>query len=87
MTPREFIALKRVWATREAAFHNAHFRPADDVPYLPEDFISPEARVERKAKALRDKADVMMERQKLDMMQAGEGDGVPLMFREIGRTN
>ncbi len=87
MTPREFIALKRVWAVREAAFHNAHFRPADDVPFLPEDFISPAARVERKAKMLRDKADVMMEQQKIDKMHAGEADGVPIMFREIGRVN
>jgi hypothetical protein len=87
MTPREYLALKRVWATKEAVFHNAHFRPADDVPFLPEDFITPEARVERKAKALREKADVMIERQKLDMMKPGEDESVPLMFREIGKVN
>jgi hypothetical protein len=87
MTPREFIALKRVWATKEAQFHNAHFRPADDVPFLPEDFITPTARVERQAKALREKADVMMERSRLDMMRKGDDSGVPLMFREIGKVN
>lgn len=87
MTPREYLALKQVWAVREAAFHNAHFRPADDVPFLPEDFITPEARVERKAKQLREKADVMIERQKLDMMQAGASDGVSDLFKEIGKVN
>jgi len=87
MTPREYLALKQVWAVREAAFHNAHFRPADDVPFLPEDFITPEARVERKAKQLREKADVMIERQKLDMMQAGTSDGVSDLFKEIGKVN
>ncbi len=87
MTPREFLALKRVWATREAAFHNAHFRPADDTPFLPEDFITPEARIERKAQMLREKADVMIERQKIDMMTTGERGGVPESFLEIGRVN
>ncbi len=85
MTPREFFALKRVWGSREAAFHNAHFH--DDIPFIAEDFVSPSARTERKAQALRDKADVMMERQKLDMMQAGEGDNVLDLFKEIGRVN
>jgi len=87
MTPREYIALKMVWAGKEASFHNAHFRPADDVPFLPEDFINPEARVARKAAALREKADVMMERSRLDMMRKGDDGGVPLMFREIGKVN
>jgi hypothetical protein len=87
MTPREFIALKRVWATREAAFHNAHFRGADDVPFLPEDFITPEARLERKAKQLREKAEVMAENARLGLMKTGDDGGVPLMFREIGTVN
>ncbi len=88
MTPREFLALKRVWAMREASFHNAHFRSADDVPFLPEDFISPEARVVRKAKLMREKADVMMERQRLDMMKTGDKpSSVPEAFMIIGRPN
>ncbi len=87
MTPREYIALKHVWAVREAAFHNAHFRPADDVPFLPIDFITPSARVERKAEMLRAKADVMMEQNKIDRMHSGEGDGVLDLFKEIGRVN
>jgi hypothetical protein len=87
MTPREYFALKFVWAGKEASFHNAHFRPADDVPFLAEDFINPEARVARKAAALREKADVMMERSRLEMMKKGTDDGVPLMFREIGKVN
>ncbi len=87
MTPREFFALKRVWAQKEASFHNAHFRSSDDVAFIAEDFINPEARTERKAKALRDKADVLMERQRIDMMKPDDGDGVPLMFREIGKVN
>ncbi len=86
MTPMEYLALKRVWATKEASFHNAHFKP-DDVPFIAEDFINPESRVERRAKSLRDKADVLMERQKIDMMKPDDGDGVPLMFREIGKVN
>ena len=36
---------------------------------------------------LRDKADVMMERQKIDMMTASEKGGVPEAFLEIGRVN
>lgn len=84
MTPREYIALKRVWAMREASFHNAHFRPADDVPFIAEDFINPHGRVERKAAAMREKADVMLERSRLELMKKGADDGVPLMFREIG---
>ncbi len=88
MTPREFIALKKVWATKEAQFHNAHFRPADDVPFLPEDFITPEARVLRKAKLMREKSDVMIERQRLDMMQKGKlSGGVPEAFMVIGKVN
>ncbi len=87
MTPREFIALKRVWATQQAAFHNAHFRAADDVPFLPEDFITPEARLERKAKQLREKAEVMAETARLGLMRAGDDSSVPLMFREIGTVN
>ena len=87
MTPREYIALKTVWATREAAFHNAHFRPADDVPFLPDDFIHPHRRVERKAQMMREKADVMLERSRLEMMGRGNGDGVPEMFRVIGKVN
>ena len=87
MTPREYLALKMVWAGKEASFHNAHFRPADDVPFLPEDFINPRARIERKAQALREKADVMMERSRLELMKKGADDGVPLMFREIGKVN
>ncbi len=88
MTPREFIALKKVWATKEAQFHNAHFRPADDVPFLPEDFITPEARVLRKAKLMREKSDVMIERQRLDMMKKGtEAGGVPEAFMVIGKVN
>ncbi len=83
MTPREFLALKRVWATKEAAFHNAHFRAADDVPFLPEDFITPEARVERKAKLLREKADVMLESSRLGMMKPGDDTGVPQWAKEI----
>ncbi len=88
MTPREYLALKRVWATKEASFHNAHFRPADDVPFLPEDFINPNARIVRKAKMMREKADTMMEKQKLDMMRTGDNpDNVPEMFKVIGKVN
>jgi hypothetical protein len=86
MTPREFFMLKRVWAMKEASFHNAHFR-SDDVPFTADDFMDSHSRVERKAKALRDKADVLMERQRMDMMKPESGDGVPLMFREIGKVN
>lgn len=86
MTPREYLALKRVWAEKEASFHNAHFR-AEDVPFIAEDFITPHGRVERKAKAMRDKADVMMERSRLELMKKDADDGVPLMFREIGKVN
>jgi|KBSSwiStaDraftv2_1062776.scaffolds.fasta_scaffold41152_2 hypothetical protein len=87
MTPREYLALKMVWAGKEASFHNAHFRPADDVPFLPEDFINPHARIERKAQALREKADVMMERSRLEMMQKGGAGGVPEAFLVIGKVN
>ena len=88
MTPREFIALKRVWAAKEASFHNAHFRPADDVPYLPEDFITPTARVTRKATMMREKADTMMEKQRVQMMKKGSAAaGVPEAFLVIGRPN
>jgi hypothetical protein len=87
MTPREYLALKLVWASKEASFHNAHFRSSDDVPFLPEDFITPESRVARKAQALREKADTMMERSRLELMKKGDESNVPLMFREIGPVN
>ncbi len=87
MTPREYIALKRVWATNQAAFHNAHFRAADDTPFLPEDFITPEARTLRKAKMLQDKAAAMVERTRLDMMRPGEqSGGVPQAFLEMPKV-
>jgi hypothetical protein len=86
MTPREFFALKRVWAAKEASFHNAHFK-SDEVPFIADDFVNPQSRIERRAKALRDKSDVLLERQRMDMMKPDEGDGVPLMFREIGKVN
>jgi hypothetical protein len=87
MTPREYFALKMVWAEKEASFHNAHFRAAEDVQYLPEDFINPERRVARKAQAMREKADTMMERSRLELMKKGDDNDVPLMFREIGPVN
>ena len=87
MTSREYLALKMVWAGKEASFHNAHFRPADDVPFLPEDFINPHARIERKAQALREKADVMMERSRLEMMQKDGAGSVPEAFLVIGKVN
>ncbi len=88
MTPREYLALKRVWAAKEAAFHNAHFRPADDVPFIPEDFITPQARVTRKATMMREKADTMLEKQKLDLMKKGsDAGGVPEAFLVIGKVN
>ncbi len=88
MTPREYLALKHVWAMKEAAFHNAHFRSADDVPFIPEDFITPSARIGRKAKMLRDKADTMMEQQRMQMMRKGSGaGGVPEAFLVIGKVN
>ncbi len=88
MTPREYLALKHVWATKEASFHNAHFRTADDTPFLPEDFITPSARVIRKAKTMRDKADTMMEKQRVQMMKKGSGaGGVPEAFLVIGKVN
>ena len=83
MTPREFLALKKVWATEQAAFHNAHFRPADDTPFLPEDFITPEARTLRRAQMLRDKAAVMAESSRLSMMRVGDDDGVPQAFKDM----
>ncbi len=86
MTPREFIALKRVWATNQAAFHNAHFRSADDTPFLPEDFITPEARTMRKAKLLQEKAGAMLESSRLGMMRAGENSGVPQAFLEMPKV-
>jgi hypothetical protein len=87
MTPREFLALKMVWAQKEANFHNAHFRPSDDVPFLPEDFINPNARVERKAKAMKDKAEVMLEQSRMELLQRGSTAGVPEAFVVIGKVN
>ncbi len=88
MTPREYLALKHVWAMKEAAFHNAHFRSSDDVAFIPEDFITPQARVGRKAKMLRDKADTMMEQQRMQMMKKGSvAGGVPEAFLVIGKVN
>ena len=47
-----------------------------------------EARVMRKAKLLREKADVLLERQRLDMMKKGAvAGGVPEAFMVIGRPN
>ncbi len=88
MTPREYLALKRVWASKEASFHNAHFRGADDAAYLPEDFIDPSARVTRKAALMRAKADTMMEKQRMEMMKKGQpSGGVPEAFLVIGKVN
>lgn len=86
MTPREYMALKRVWAGKESQFHNAHFNAAN-VPFIPDDFLFAGSRVARIAEEMRAKADVMMERSRLDMMKKGTDDGVPLMFREIGVVN
>lgn len=88
MTPREYLALKRIWATKEATFHNAHFHGADDPAFIPEDFITPSARIGRKAKMLRDKADTMMEKQRMEMMKKGsKPGGVPEAFLVIGKVN
>ena len=87
MTPREYFALKYVWGAKEAQFHNAHFK-TDDLPFIAEDFISPESRVIRKAKLMREKSDVMIERQRLDLMKKGsEANGVPEAFLTIGKVN
>jgi len=87
MTPREFIALKMVWAERQAMFHNAHFHAASEPSFIAEDFITPEARLLRKAKMLQDKAAAMAERTKLDMMRADDASGVPEAFLEMPRVN
>ncbi len=87
MTPREFLALKKVWAMREAQFHNAHFK-ADDLPFIGDDFMDSSSRVLRKAKLMREKSDVLIERQRLDMMKKGtEAGGVPEAFMVIGKVN
>ena len=87
MTPREYFALKHVWAGREAQFHNAHFNP-DGLPFIADDFMDPSARVLRKAKLMREKSDVLIERQRLDMMKKGtDAGGVPEAFMIIGKVN
>ncbi len=87
MTPREYFALKYVWAAKEAQYHNTHF-DAKDLPYIAEDFVNPSARIERKAKMLRERADTMMEKQRLDMMKTGDKPGsVPEAFMVIGKVN
>ena len=83
MTPREFIALKRVWGMREALFYNAHFRGADEPAYIAEDFIDPIGRLERKAAMLRDKADLARANARLAIMQPGDDTGVPQAFKDM----
>jgi hypothetical protein len=88
MTPREYFALKRIWASKEASFHNAHFRGEKDLPFIAEDFINSESRNIRKAQQLREKADTMTERSRLELMKAGErSESVPMAFMEIGKVN
>ncbi len=87
MTPREFIALKRVWAGQQAMFHNAHFHVPGEPPFIVEDFLNPEARAARKAKMLRDQAEAMREQAKLNLMKPTDSDGVPQAFLEMPRVN
>ena len=87
LTPREFDALKMVWAQRQAAWHNAHFH--QDPAFDPDDFMNPGARTARKLQAKRDAREVAMLNKSLELIRAGDPTGLdPEYARAIlGREN
>ena len=83
MTPREYMALKRVWATERATLHNAHFRGPETLQFLADDFMDPRNRGEREAQARQDKIEVLRMNQRLQTMRSGTDEGVPGWARDV----
>lgn len=78
LTPREFIALKRIWAEDRAVFANAHFvRKEGDPPFTADDFLFAGVRDARRAEAMRDRMEIGRMNAQLSMMRPGEYDGLP----------
>ena len=83
MTPIEFLALKKVCAMNQSTVHNAHFRGPEDVAFLPEDFITPESRIQRQRQHAADKLEVAHLQQRLGSMKKGDKTDVPDWALEI----
>ena len=85
LTPREYVALKRVWAEDRALFMNAHFsRPEGDPAFSPEDFVFEGSREARKQQVLADRMDVARINMRLQQIQAGPpGDDIPSWARKV----